>query len=175
VVGEWCWFSRSGCWGGIGGVILTWGCCTTAQVERPCKIAAETFDCEFLGGRKSYVAYLLGREMQRILMRMREWEFCVTFSFFFGFRKGGHIDLTFFLITLKHNTISPLPSIGRWLHFMIASTACEILENSISPDDERSVFKGNRRTDVAGTSLMLKIPISWSSVKPGGVLKKCKI
>lgn len=107
--------------------------------------------------------------------REREWEFCVTFSFFFGFRKGGHIDLTFFLITLKHNTISPLPSIGRWLHFMIASTACEILENSISPDDERSVFKGNRRTDVAGTSLMLKIPISWSSVKPGGVLKKCKI
>lgn len=73
-IGEWCWFSRSGCWGGIGGVILTWGCCTTAQVERPCKIAAETFDCEFLGGRKSYVAYLLGREMQRILMRMRERE-----------------------------------------------------------------------------------------------------
>lgn len=58
---------------------------------------------------------------------------------------------------------------------MMARTACEMLGNSIRPDDERSVFKGNRRTDTAGTSLMLKMPISWSSVRPGGVLKKCKI
>lgn len=97
------------------------------------------------------------------------------FRFFFGEWPHIYLEFFFFWITLKHNTISPLPSIGRWLHFIMANTACEMLGNSISPDDERSVFNGNKRTEVAGTSLMLKMPISWSSVKPGGVLKKCKI
>lgn len=69
----------------------------------------------------------------------------------------------------------PLLSIGIWLHFMMASTASATLENSIRPDDDRSVFSGNIRTAVGGTSLSLKSCSSCSSAKPGGVLKKCRI
>lgn len=58
---------------------------------------------------------------------------------------------------------------------MIAMTASATFGNSIRPDDERSVFNGNMRTAVGGTSFALKIFISCSSVKLGGVLKKCKI
>lgn len=69
----------------------------------------------------------------------------------------------------------PLLSIGMWLHFMIASTASATLENSIRPDDERSVFSGNMRTAVGGTSFSLNSCSSCSSARPGGVLKKCRI
>lgn len=69
----------------------------------------------------------------------------------------------------------PLLSIGMWLHFMMASTAWATLGNSMRPEEERSVFSGNIRTAVGGTSLILKIPISCSSVRPGGVLKKWRI
>lgn len=69
----------------------------------------------------------------------------------------------------------PLLSIGMWLHFMMASTASATLENSIRPDDDRSVFSGNIRTAVGGTSLSLKSCSSCSSAKPGGVLKKWRI
>lgn len=55
---------------------------------------------------------------------------------------------------------------------MIAITACATLENSINPDDDLSVFNGNILTPVGGHSFMLNIPISCSSVRPGGVLKK---
>lgn len=54
----------------------------------------------------------------------------------------------------------PFPSMGKWLHFMIATTASAMFGNSISPDDERSVFNGKRRTEVAGTSFILKMPIN---------------
>lgn len=69
----------------------------------------------------------------------------------------------------------PLLSIGMWLHFMMASTASATLENSIRPDDDRSVFSGNIRTAVGGTSLSLKSCSNCSSPKPGGVLKKWRI
>lgn len=69
----------------------------------------------------------------------------------------------------------PFPSIGKWLHFIMAKTDWPMVANSIKPDDDRSVLSGNNRTEDGGTSLILKIPINCSSVNPGGVLKKCKI
>lgn len=54
----------------------------------------------------------------------------------------------------------------------MASTASATFENSIRPDDDRSVFNGNIRTAVGGTSLSLNICNNCSSAKPGGVLKK---
>lgn len=66
-------------------------------------------------------------------------------------------------------------STGIWLHFMIAMTDSATLGNSINPDDDRSVFKGNIRTAVREISFEVKILTSWSSFKFGGVLKKCRI
>lgn len=62
-----------------------------------------------------------------------------------------------------------------WLHFMIAITAWAIDENSIKPDEDRSVFNGNILTAAGGHSFLLKISTSWSSERLGGVLKKCRI
>lgn len=58
---------------------------------------------------------------------------------------------------------------------MMASTASATLENSIRPDDDRSVFSGNIRTAVGGTSLSLNSCSNCSSASPGGVLKKWRI
>lgn len=71
--------------------------------------------------------------------------------------------------------VKPLFSTGIWLHFIIAITDSATLGNSIKPDDERSVFNGNMRTAVGRTSLPLNKVTNWSSVKLGGVLKKCRI
>lgn len=62
-----------------------------------------------------------------------------------------------------------------WLHFMIAITAWAIDENSIKPDDDRSVFNGNILTAAGGHSFLLKSSTSWSSERLGGVLKKWRI
>lgn len=69
----------------------------------------------------------------------------------------------------------PLLSMGIWLHFIIANTASATFGNSINPDDDRSVFSGNIRTAVGGTSFELNTSSKWVSSRPGGVLKKCKI
>lgn len=69
----------------------------------------------------------------------------------------------------------PLLSMAVWLHFMMAKTAWAIDGNSSSPDDERSDFNGNMRTAAGATSFCVKISTNCSSVRLGGVLKKCKI
>lgn len=55
---------------------------------------------------------------------------------------------------------------------MMANTASATFANSIKPEDERSVFSGNMRTAVGGTSFSLNSCSSCSSARPGGVLKK---
>lgn len=72
-------------------------------------------------------------------------------------------------------SFEPLFSTGIWLHFIIAITASATLGNSIKPDDDRSVFNGNIRTAVGDTSFELNIFTNCSSVRLGGVLKKCNI
>lgn len=62
-----------------------------------------------------------------------------------------------------------------WLHFMMASTAWATDANSSRPDDDRSDLSGNMRTAVGHTSFCRNISMSWSSVRLGGVLKKCRI
>jgi len=80
------------------GVILMCGCCcTTPKVQRPCRIAAETFDCRsarsFLGRSLEWYKVMMPTYwgvFLEALMIERESE-----NFVFS---GGwpHIDLTFF-------------------------------------------------------------------------------
>lgn len=58
---------------------------------------------------------------------------------------------------------------------MIATTDSAMLGNSIKPDEDLSVLSGNIRTAVGKTSFELNIFTNCSSVRLGGVLKKCKI
>lgn len=58
---------------------------------------------------------------------------------------------------------------------MIAITDSATFGNSTKPDEDLSVLRGNIRTAVGDTSFELKRFTNCSSVKLGGVLKKCKI